>query len=174
MKRYSPPSSPNTEPKGSVKLNKVDEDLLLDIQKEKERIEKEQHDRFEGLRVPLHVPTQEEIDVILPSIRSAIVKEPYRIFSFILKDPTDGMYFDNDSSNWDFLWLKRPNQWLLDYKDVIPEDPSDRHFASNYVQQQLHAYFKSISDAWNAKYSAIQLVPQLSSSYCGFETIHIK
>lgn len=157
---------------GFIKMTKLDEDLLSDIKKEKERAEKAQNDRYEALRIPLTLPTQEEMNTILASIRSEIVKDQYRIFSFILQDSKDGMYFNNASENWDMLWLKRSNQWLLDYKEFVSnnfDDGGDRTFASNYIKDQLCAYFQSIADAWNAQYAVVQLLPELSSSYCGFE-----
>lgn len=157
---------------GRPKMTKLDEELLSDIKKEKERAEKAQNDRYEALRIPLTLPTQEEMNIILASIRSEIVKDQHRIFSFILQDSKDGMYFNNASENWDMLWLKRSNQWLLDYKEFVSnnfDDGGDRTFASNYIKDQLCAYFQSIADAWNAQYAVIQLVPELSSSYCGYE-----
>lgn len=171
-KRIYPHEKILVETIGFTKSTKFDEDLLSDIKKEKERAEKEQNDRYETLRIPLTLPTQEEMDTILASIRSTIVKEPNRIFSFILHDSKDGMYFNNASENWDMRWLKRSNQWLLDYKEFVSnnfDDGGDRTFASNYIKDQLCAYFQSIADAWNAQYAVIQLVPELSSSYCGYE-----
>lgn len=169
------PNSPSSSPsRVETKLTKWDEELLALMEAEKTRTQKEAQNRMDALRIPLSIPNQDEMHEILISIRSAIVVDPQRMFSFVVHNSQDGMIFDTSSYNWGFMWLKRPNQWLLNYREKfnnnLLDDISSRDFASSYVEEQLHAYFQSIADAWNAKCTVIQLVPELSSNYCGFET----
>lgn len=169
------PNSPIIETKSEQqKLTKWDEEFLALLEAEKTRTQKEAQDRMDALRIPLAIPNQDEMHEILISIRSSIVVDPQRTFSFVVHTSQDGMIFDTSSYNWGFMWLKRPNQWLLNYREKfnnnLLDDISSRDFVSSYVEEQLHAYFQSIADAWNARCTIIQLVPELSSNYCGFET----
>lgn len=159
-----------------TKLNKFDESLLEDINKCKEKKRLDFEKRCDKFRLPLQVPTTDAMDRILSYFYSAIAHDPEREFVFLQNDTKEGgLYFiDQDEMDFDMDWLSSSREWfdnhlLMDATNA--ETDEGREFAQEYRKQQLFAYFQSIADAWNAKYTVIQLVPKLSEWGCRFETI---
>lgn len=168
MKRSTPPPSPPV----LTKLTKYDTEFLAEMKSVKERIEKDRKDSLDKLRLVLPTPKEEEMQMILYSIRSVLVVDPTSVLTFIDINEEDTISFISVNT---FPWLKTLKQQLDDYNERLEEvaiwyDDS-RGFVSRCIQEQLQLYFQYIADAWNSKYTVIRLIPSLNSFPFGFKTI---
>lgn len=156
---------------GVPKLTKYDEALIAEVKVYQDRVQKELEERFRELHVPLIIPTQEELDIVLAFIQTNIVNTPGDVkMRFTHKTRESGVEFEIGCQT--VPWLVRPMEWLRLYKEQIPEDsPSDREYAANYIVEQLVAYFQSIADAWNARYTVARIHPILDEAGCYFHIV---
>lgn len=135
------------------------EELLKDILEEKHRKESQMEERLASLRIPLDVPTEEEMEVILSSLRTFAIREPNAFVTFYV-DRMGGTF---DIAQCDELqeldWLVPSFKWLRMYNKKLSsaDTPVDRDFAFKFLKDQLTLYFTSICDAWNAKYTVVRL-----------------
>lgn len=156
---------------GLPKLTKYDEALIAELKDHEDRVQKELEERFRELHVPLVIPTQEELDIVLAFIQTNIVNTPGDVkMRFTHKTRESGVEFEIGCQT--VPWLVRPMEWLRLYKEQIPEDsPSDREYAAKYIVDQLVAYFQSIADAWNARYTVARIHPILDEAGCYFHIV---
>lgn len=156
---------------GGSKLTKYDEALIAEVKVYQDRVQKELEERFRELHVPLVIPTQEELDIVLAFIQTNIVNTPGDVkMRFTHKTRESGVEFEIGCQT--VPWLVRPMEWLRLYKEQIPEDsPSDREYAAKYIVDQLFAYFQSIADAWNARYTVAIIHPILDEAGCYFQIV---
>lgn len=156
---------------GLPKLTKYDEALIAELKDHDDRVQKELEERFRELHVPLVIPTQEELDTVLAFIQTNIVNTPGDVkMRFTHKTRESGVEFEIGCQT--VPWLVRPMEWLRLYKEQIPEDsPSDREYAAKYIVDQLSAYFQSIADAWNARYTVARIHPILDEAGCYFQIV---
>lgn len=155
---------------GRPKLTKYDESLMEDIRAKEKRDQKAREEQFQELRKPIPLPTEHEMDVILSGFYTTVVESPGHVeMHFVHKSREEGLVFDLSCTSLD--WLKKPIAWLTEYKENTPEIPSEREFVSHYIVEQLHAYFQSIADAWNAMYTLVTIRPRLTDSECAFDIV---